>query len=53
MDSIKEAKTEFLKICDIPEGDGGSIAICVEAMIYLFAGAVQNLTDFKIEFLTE
>lgn len=53
MDTIDFQKREFLEVMGIPEAEGGSIALCLEAMIYLFAGAVSSLSDFKVDFLTE
>lgn len=53
IDTIDFQKREFLNVIGIPEAEGGSIALCLEAMIYLFAGAVSSLTDFKVDFLTE
>jgi hypothetical protein len=53
LDTIDFQKKEFLEAIGIPESEGGSIALCLEAMIYLFAGAVTSIADFKVDFLTE
>jgi hypothetical protein len=52
-DTMETKKESFLKNCHIPTPEGGTIANCIEGMLYLFMGNAAKIEDVKLTIIKE